>query len=314
LGAIRLQARQRSDLQNNNAVTDSEFNGYISNSYKELYDMLVGAYGNDYYIAQPYQFTTSNSQSYPLPDGSPAFQTNGSTSAKFYKLLGADLQYSASPSGWVTLRRLEFIERNKMAYPNTQTNWIGYTNLRYRIQGNSFYLMPVPMNGQTVQIWYVPAPTSLQFILASGTTIANPTVTMPDTTGLQVGMNAHLQSVIPPNTTILSVASTSVTLSANAYSTNASAILSFWSDSTTLDGISGWEEFVIVDAAIKAQIKQENDINPLLIQKQAMKERIEAMAEARDAGQAFHVSDVLGTGNGSDGYGGQWGGGWDGGY
>lgn len=308
LGAIRLQARQRADLQGNNAVTDSEFNGYISNSYKELYDMLVGAYGNEYYLAQPYQFTTTNSQTYPLPDGGPSFQTNGSTTPKLYKLTGVDLQYSSSPSGWITMKRIEWIERNRMAFPNTQTAWNGYTNLRYRIQGNNLYLAPIPQTGQAIQIWFVPAPTSLQFMLASGTTIATPTVTMPDTTGLVVGMNAHLENVLSPNTTILSVASTSVTLSANALSTNASAIISFWSDSTSLDGISGWEEYVIVDAAIKAQIKQENDITPLLVQKQGLKERIEAMAEGRDIGQAFHVSDALAAGGGyGDGFGGQWG-------
>lgn len=314
LGAIRLQARQRSDLQNNNAVTDAEFNGYISNSYKELYDLLVSAYSNDYYVAFPYQFTTTNSQSYPLPDGTPAFQTNGSTSPKFYKLLGLDLQYSSSPSGWLTLKRLEFRERNKYAYPNTQTNWSGYTNLRYRIQGNGLYLTPIPQSGQTAQAWYVPSPTSLQFMLASGTTIATPTVTMPDTTGLAAGMNAFLQSVLPPNTTILSVASTSVTLSASALSTNASAIISFWSDSSVLDGISGWEEYVIVDAAMKAQIKQENDITPLMIQKQDLRARIESMAEGRDIGEAFHVSDALSANGGSDDFGSGWGGGMGGGF
>lgn len=310
LGALRLQAQQRSDMQNNPAVSTPEWNSYISQSYKELFDMLVAAYGNDYYVANTYQFQTSSSQAIPLPDGTPAFQdTTGATAAKFYKLLGVDLQYSSSPNGWVTLRRFEFIERNRYAYPNTQTNWNGYTNLRYRLQGNNLYVVPIPMSGQTCRLWYVPAPTSLQFLLACGATLASPTLTLSDTTGLTVGMNVACQSYISDQTTISALSSTTVTMSSNALAPNVSAIVSFWNDSTTLDGISGWEEYVIIDAAMKALIKQEQDIQPLLIQKQAMKERIEGMAEGRDIGQAFHVSDALGAGGAGDGWGGGFGGG-----
>lgn len=302
LGSLRLQAQQRSDMVNNPAISTQEWNSYITNSYKDLYDILVGAYGNDYYVATTYQFSTS-SQFVPLPDGSPAFQdSTGSTSAKFYKLLGVDLQYSASPSGWVSLQRFEFIERNKYAYPNVNVNWNGYTNLRYRIEGNNLYLVPLPQTGQTARIWYIPAPTNLQFMLPCTTTIATPTLGLQDTTGLSAGMNIA-GDFIQSNTTILSLSSTSMTMSSNALATSASTLNSFWNDSTLMEGISGWDEYVIVDAAIKAQIKQENDIQALLIQRNEVKMRIEAMAEGRDAGQAQHVSDVLGT-MGDGGFGG----------
>lgn len=64
------------------------------------------------------------------------------------------------------------------------------------------------------------------------------------------------------------------------------------SDSDTLDGVNGYEEYVIIDAAIKMKIKEESDISELLAQKQAMKMRIEAMAAGRDAGMPEKVSDV----------------------
>jgi hypothetical protein len=87
-----------------------------------------------------------------------------------------------------------------------------------------------------------------------------------------------------------------------------------WSDSTLVDGVSGWEEYVIVDAAIKAQQKQENDDNPLFRRKMELKTRIESMAEGRDIGQAHHTSDVMGANGvwGGDYDGGGWGmgGGW----
>ena len=314
LGSLRLQAKQRCDMLNNPFISDAEWNGYASQSYKELYDMLISAYGNDYYVATTYQFTTTNQQAYSLPDGSTNFHdTTGSVAAKFYKLLGVDLQYSSSPSGFVSLKRFEFIERNKYAYPNTSVNFVGYTNMRYRLQGNNLYLVPIPMTGQTCQVWYAPAPTSLQYMIQGGLTLSSTTVTVAQTVGLSIGMTVNGTS-IPDNSTILSLASTSFIISNAATSTKASTTLSIWSDSTTLDGISGWEEYIIVDMCIKAKLKQEDDPQGFMLQKNELKARIEAMAEGRDIGQAFHVSDVVGA-NGLGDPGGPYGsGGLDGGW
>lgn len=296
LGALRIQAQQRSDMENNGAISDPEWNQYITQSAKELRDLLIGAYGNGYHANNIYQFNLTNSQLYPLPDGSSDFiGTTGSTAAKFYKLTGVDLQYSASPSGWVTLRRFEFIERNKYAYPNSAINTNGYTNLRYTIMGNQLMFMPTPMASQAARIFYVSAMTSLQFFLPCQFTSASPAVTVLDTTGLSPGMNAY-GDIVAANTTILAVTgTTTITLSNNALSTKVNGMTYFWSDASSFDGIDGWEEYVIIDAAIKAQIKQEGDYAGLAGQKADMKMRIEAMAEGRDIGEASHTSDVLGA-------------------
>lgn len=65
-------------------------------------------------------------------------------------------------------------------------------------------------------------------------------------------------------------------------------------DSDILDGISGWDEYVIVDTAIKAMQKEESDCSVLLLQKEALKKRIEGMAANRDAGMSETVTDVRG--------------------
>lgn len=281
LGALRLQAQQRADLENSPNITTPEWNQYLSQSYKELYDMLVSAYGNEYYVKAPYTYTLTAEQFYDLP-------------ADFYKLLGVDLQYSSSPSGWVTIPRFEFIERNKYAYPNTAGTWLGYSNLRYRIMADQLELIPVPASGQTARIWYIPEPTSINFMPSCSTVVDSPVISLADVSILTAGMSAY-GSNIAPGTIVLSVDTVlnQATLSTNATSTRPTATLQFWIDSTTIDGISGWEEYVIVDAAIKAGIKQETDIGELKLQKLQMKQRIEGMAEGRDAGQAHHVSDVL---------------------
>lgn len=61
-------------------------------------------------------------------------------------------------------------------------------------------------------------------------------------------------------------------------------------DTTTVD-ISGWIEYVIVDAAIKALQKEESDVSVLMAQKMALKARIEESAMNRDAGRADTISN-----------------------
>ncbi len=78
-------------------------------------------------------------------------------------------------------------------------------------------------------------------------------------------------------------------------------------DTDILDGVSGWTEYVIVDAAIKALEKEESDTSALQIRKQMLKQRIEESAMNRDAGQPDTISatrrngDMSGSGWGPNG-------------
>lgn len=63
-------------------------------------------------------------------------------------------------------------------------------------------------------------------------------------------------------------------------------------DSDIADGVSGWTEYIAIDAAIKALQKEESDVTVLALQKQAMLDRIEAAAENRDAGEPETISDT----------------------
>lgn len=259
LGSLRLQAQQRADLEGSSVISTPEWNQYISQSYKRLYDMLIAAYGNDYSVASPYQFSITGTQLYSLP-------------TDFYKLLGVDIASSASLTGWLTLKKFEFIDRNKYSFQN-----------------------PLPIPSSTVQLWYIPEPTSLQFQPLCSTTLSSTTIGIGSySSAITAGMSVS-GSGIPAGTTIVSVNTTlnTAVLSVAATSTQARVTLSFWIDSTTVDGISGWEEYIIVDAAIKANVKQEFPVDDLRIQKAEMVSDIQSMAEGRDAGQAHHVSDVL---------------------
>jgi hypothetical protein len=63
-------------------------------------------------------------------------------------------------------------------------------------------------------------------------------------------------------------------------------------DTDFCDGVSGWTEYIIIDAAIKALQKEESDVTILAAQKMSMLDRIEAAAENRDAGEPDTLSDT----------------------
>lgn len=214
LGSIRLAAQQRADMVNNNFITKEEWNSYISKSYAALYDILVQTYGDEYYVATPYQFNTDGRYPalYPLP-------------ATFYKLLGVDLSISAGQNAWLTLKKFTFLERNKYIYGNTPVSWLGVLQLKYRLVGQNLELVPTPQANQTIQLWYIPRPSVLL------------------------------------------------------------------ADSDILDGVSGWDEYIVIDAAIKGMQKEESDVSVLMAQKAEIVHRIEAAASNRDVGEPERVTD-----------------------
>lgn len=64
------------------------------------------------------------------------------------------------------------------------------------------------------------------------------------------------------------------------------------SDTSTLDGINGWEEYVVVDAARKCLAKEESDTSFMIAEKEGLRQRIINAAARRDAGMPKTISDV----------------------
>lgn len=233
LGYIRYLSQLRADRLNSEFLTMDEWNSNINQSIFELYDILVTKFGDDYFLAQPYVFTTTGASSYPLPDGSATYlDQDSNVCPAIYKLAGVDCGVAVGNNAWVTLPRYNWIDRNKFVYPQLQANALGVFNLSYRQMGNSLYFIPRPAGGQYIQVWYVPVMTQL----------------LQDTD-----------------------------------------MLSF--------SISGWVELIILDAAIKALLKEESfeQASALQMLKNAMLERIETTAANRDVGQPNTVSDTAGN-------------------
>ncbi len=234
LGQIRLNAKREADRQNSQFLTDTEWNFNINNSLFELFDILVDVY-EDYHFAQPAYFTTTGSSSQQqIPNGIIQFQDengNNFTAPPFYKLCGVDLGVSNAPTGWVSMKKFMFADRNKYFYPNTQSTIYGVFNMQYRLMGQYLQFIPLPSGNQPMRMWYIPRMTML----------------LKDT-------------------------------------------------DITSSGVSGWIEYVIVDAAIKALEKEESDTTALMMRKEALRKRIEAAANNRDQGQPDTISDTRGSG------------------
>lgn len=63
-------------------------------------------------------------------------------------------------------------------------------------------------------------------------------------------------------------------------------------DDDTFNGYNGWEEYVIVRAAIMMRVKEESDVTDLRQELFLLKERIEIMADNRDMGEVSTITDV----------------------
>jgi len=190
LSDLRTQAKQRADMVNSSFVTDPEWNTYISSAYKELYDLLVGAYGNDYYATfGSTQLTDGVSTTYALP-------------VDFYKSLGVDQLLAGR---WTNVPPFSVTERNRVS---------------------AFAGQPAPA-GIPFRLIYIPRPVAL----------AN--------------------------------------------------------DTDVVDGVSGWEDYIVVRAAAKALTKEESDVSVLANELTLLQQRIESMAENRDAGNPPCGVDAL---------------------
>lgn len=64
------------------------------------------------------------------------------------------------------------------------------------------------------------------------------------------------------------------------------------SDTDTIDGYNGWDEWVVVDSAIKCLRKEESDTSELVLERKELETAIFESAQNRDAGEPEQIADV----------------------
>jgi len=68
--------------------------------------------------------------------------------------------------------------------------------------------------------------------------------------------------------------------------------LTLANDADVFNGINGWEEYVVIDAAIKMRVKEESPVKDLQEAKEEMKRRILQASTGRDSSEPPRVQDV----------------------
>lgn len=162
LGELRLRSQQTADRVNSNFVTTSEWNAFIRLAMYELYDLLITSYED--LFASEYAYVTTNGtiQNYPIPNGYSNYLggvyggASGTPAKALYKLAGMDLGINTSNNAWVTLRKFNFIDRNRYVYPNSTSTIYGVYNMAYRMMGDFFNIIPTPSGNQQIRMWYSP--------------------------------------------------------------------------------------------------------------------------------------------------------------
>lgn len=166
---LRLRAQQTADRVESQFVVTSEWNAFLRIAMYELYDLLVDSYEDLFASSQVFIQTNGTTQNYPLPDGVTNYLggnyngVSGVPALAFYKSAGLDLNVNTSTvsPAWVTLRKFNFIDRNKYVYPNSTSTIYGVYNQAYRYMGNFINFIPTPAGNQIIRIWYTPKLPSL---------------------------------------------------------------------------------------------------------------------------------------------------------
>lgn len=162
LGELRLRAQQTADRVGSQYVTASEWNAFIRLAMYELYDLLITTYEDLFSSEIAYVTTNGTTQNYPIPNGYNNYlggvygSLSGAPAKALYKLVGMDLGINTSNNAWVTLRKFNFIDRNRYVYPNSTSTIYGVYNMAYRMMGDFFNIIPVPSGNQQLRIWYAP--------------------------------------------------------------------------------------------------------------------------------------------------------------
>lgn len=210
LSELRDATRDRADQKNSDFIGDDEANRYINSSITELKDMLITAYGEDYYSQEADVVFANSVNKMPLP-------------LDFYKMVGVDLKLDAN--NFIPLKPYNFHERNRYQSNYNRTRRDSYSIYKYRIMGNNLFLQPEVTGSLTLHLYYIPKATYLV------------------------------------------------------------------DDSDEFEGYNGWEEYVIIRAAIMMMNKEESDVSSLMNELSIMKERLDAIRFNRDAGEVSTITD-----------------------
>lgn len=312
-----LAARQRADAcgqqnafggNSGEFITDIEALTGLQGSVGEVWDILVENFPENYSWGDG---GTGTGAGYILPIVQGTFRYN--LPFDFYKEKGVDLALDASLQNWASVRPYSERDRNLFSYPlQTVLAYAGWQNMRWQIQGNRINFLPQigPLPG-TMRLLYataapimcaaLPAAWVMGTVTAQGAIVYASVAVNGEPASHQVFMalNSGTTGGSPPTWVVPGVVLDNGIQW--AYQGPASLF------ATTFDGISGYEDLVVLDLAIKFAVKEESDVSAMMAQKAALIARIQEASANRNSGDPFVVSGGFGQSEGGPSMGGGFG-------
>lgn len=141
---------------------------------------------------------------------------------------------------------------------------------------NASYYAPPTVPGTVFGLWYERLDLTAKH-LASRISLAG-----KDPTSALYGLAATSGTTTGTTTTVTITSARPYRCDLTGMSATVYAPLERWAN--YLDGISGWEEYVVTDCTIKAKLKDEQDVSPEMAQKEALRQRIIRLSKHRDRG------------------------------
>jgi hypothetical protein len=289
LSELRTEVRRRSDMENSEFIKDAELTNYINQSYVELYDILISRF-EDYYVTD-FSDKTINVSTVVGTGSLVTVTTTGNHN------LISGLQVSMS--GWtgtsgtfdgtVTITRTS---ATTFTYVSdgvgtatggtaTPTNTLVINNTQYRLAlPSDFYKMrgiDRSIGGTGSNDWINVKKFNFQERNRRTRSIVYNIKGQVSITYRIFGNNLELRS-----------------------EDACDGIYRMWYipryvpmvlDTDSPQGIMDFEEYIIVDSAIKCAQKEESDTSVLERQKAFLLERIKTMAANRDVGESERVAD-----------------------
>ena len=327
LQQLALSVRQRADLggqQNafggNSAenITDSEMVTMLNASYGWVWDVLSQKFPENYSWGNGGQSNAFTGYSFPIVQGTYIYNTP----FDLYKVKGIDLALDSSGQNWASVRPFTLKERNLFSFPLfTTLAYAGWQNMRWQLQGNLIQMLPQvgPLPG-LMRMLYTPCCPTLVAKIPTLVTINTAYVTgdliyksistngEPAVSQVFVTLNGGNTGAILPVLVVPGYGQQNGIVIANSVQWAYQGPL--WNFTTTLDGISGYEDLVVLETAIKCGVKQESDVSAMMAEKQEWMARINQAAENRMAGDPMTISGGFGLNEGGPAYGngfGPWG-------
>lgn len=311
LPQLALSVRQRANLSGQQnpygsntgtQTSDNELTTNINSSVAELWDILITEKPSDNYNYKTYNIPiVANTSIYALP-------------WDFFKLRGVDGSVNGG-SWWFDILPYNEHQRNMYSYVNTvlapQPPW--YTAMKYQLQGGNISFIPVPVTSANIPL------TRLTYYQTAPILVANlPPNYVGYPTPNVYQMNAYVVATVNGIDQIFQAGNTGTvgaflpTWNIPGTTLDGSILWSYVAPlsmfATTFDGINGWEDYVIVDAAIKSLMKIDSPLVSEFMQyKEAIRARIQAAADNRNQGDALVISGGFGGDQGGFGIGGGFG-------